>query len=130
MEKRYYDINGFHVEQDENNSRFEMTLQEEQDFFTYCNTVWAGKDFRIVPDKDGKPSVIPYVEPVEIKNARKIKMLKLQLSETDYKVIKNYELIAAGLEPEYDTAILHNERQLVRDEINRLEQEIISAINS
>jgi hypothetical protein len=39
MEKRYYDINGFHVEQDENNSRFEMTLQEEQDFFTYCNTV-------------------------------------------------------------------------------------------
>jgi hypothetical protein len=57
-------------------------------------------------------------------------MLKLQLSETDYKVIKNYELIAAGLEPEYDTAILHNERQLVRDEINRLEQEIISAINS
>ena len=50
--------------------------------------------------------------------------LKTQLSATDYKVIKCAECQLLGEEMPYDVAALHTERQAIRDEINRLEQEV------
>lgn len=50
-----------------------------------------------------------------------INSLKTLLVETDYKVIKNYELSLAGLPLRYDAVALHNERQAYRDRINELE---------
>ena len=69
---------------------------------------------------------------IELKNTdqEKVKIhttisrLRYELNSTDYKVIKNYELIAAGLQPEYPVAELHAQRQAWRDEINALEFEL------
>lgn len=53
----------------------------------------------------------------------KIRDLKAKLSATDYKVIKCSECQLLGQELPYDAAALHAERQTIRDEINKLEQE-------
>lgn len=49
--------------------------------------------------------------------------LKKQLSATDYKVIKCAECQLTGQEMPYDAEALHAERQAIRDQINRLEEE-------
>ena len=53
-----------------------------------------------------------------------IERLKLELQESDYKVIKCAEAMAVGAEMPYDVASLHNERQALRDKINELESEV------
>lgn len=50
-----------------------------------------------------------------------IHILKTQLNETDYKIVKCSEYQLAGLELPYDIQLLHNERQSLRDRINELE---------
>lgn len=54
----------------------------------------------------------------------KISELKYQLSSSDYKIIKSYEYSLAGQECEYDMISIHESRQIIRDEINRLEEEL------
>ena len=56
--------------------------------------------------------------------AEQIAELKAQLSATDYKVIKCSECQLLGEEMPYDVEALHAERQALRDEINKLEQEV------
>ena len=56
--------------------------------------------------------------------AEQIAELKEQLSATDYKVIKCAECQLLGQDMPYDVEELHAERQAIRDEINRLEQEV------
>lgn len=46
------------------------------------------------------------------------------LQASDYKIIKATEYAALGLDCEYDLNALHQERQSIRDQINRLELEI------
>ena len=53
----------------------------------------------------------------------KIAELKKQLQSTDYKIIKCSECQLVGEEMPYDVAALHAERQAIRNEINKLEQE-------
>ena len=53
-----------------------------------------------------------------------IERLKSELQESDYKVIKCAEAMAAGAEMPYDVASLHKERQALRDKINELESEV------
>lgn len=50
-----------------------------------------------------------------------IESLKMQLAESDYKVIKVAECAAVGEAAPYDVAALHHERQALRDQINELE---------
>ena len=52
-----------------------------------------------------------------------IESLKMQLAESDYKVIKVAECAAVGEAAPYDVAALHRERQALRDQINALEGE-------
>ena len=47
--------------------------------------------------------------------------LKQRHSESDYKVTKCYECSLVGETLPYDIQALHDERQAIRDEINRLE---------
>ena len=47
--------------------------------------------------------------------------LKQRLSESDFKVTKCYECSLVGETLPYDIQALHDERQAIRDEINRLE---------
>ena len=49
-------------------------------------------------------------------------LLNQQLSDTDYKVIKNMEAQLVNEELPYDSVTLHAERQALRDKINELEQ--------
>lgn len=53
-----------------------------------------------------------------------IESLKSELQESDYKVIKCSEAMAVGAEMPYDMASLHNERQALRDKINKLEEQL------
>lgn len=52
-----------------------------------------------------------------------VEELKMQLAESDYKVIKIAECVACGLQMPYDAEALHSERQAIRDRINELEGE-------
>lgn len=54
-------------------------------------------------------------------NYEEIERLEKKLSDSDYKVIKCFEASLVGLEMPYDTEELHQTRQEIRDEINRLE---------
>ena len=55
--------------------------------------------------------------------AAEVENLKMQLAESDYKVIKIAECVACGLPLPYDAEALHSERQALRDRINELEGE-------
>ena len=52
-----------------------------------------------------------------------VENLKMQLAESDYKVIKIAECVACNLPLPYDAEALHSERQAIRDRINLLEGE-------
>lgn len=56
----------------------------------------------------------------KINSRDRIQELKKFLSDSDWKVIVNSELVQAGLTPKYPN--LHAERQAWRDEINQLEE--------
>jgi hypothetical protein len=58
----------------------------------------------------------------QIKVNKSIITLKQQLSDTDYKVIKNMEAQLVNVELPYDSVVLHAERQALRDKINELEE--------
>ena len=55
--------------------------------------------------------------------AAEVENLKMQLAESDYKVIKIAECVACNLPMPYDAEALHSERQAIRDRINELEGE-------
>ena len=58
-----------------------------------------------------------------MQRAAEVEGLKMQLAESDYKVIKIAECVACGLPMPYDAEALHSERQALRDRINLLEGE-------
>ena len=53
-----------------------------------------------------------------------IESYKVQIAESDYKVIKCAEAQILGVEMPYDVEVLHSERQSLRDRINKLEEEL------
>lgn len=54
-------------------------------------------------------------------NYEEIDRLKKKLTDTDYKVIKCFEASLINAEMPYNAEEVHQERQEIRDEINRLE---------
>ena len=50
-----------------------------------------------------------------------IEALKAQITASDYQIIKCYEYALNNLPLPYDIEALHNERQELRDQINKLE---------
>lgn len=92
----------------------EITVVKDGKTVTQKKRFWAAEDYEEVQ------MYIPYREKTA---AEKIAELKAQLSATDYKVIKCSECQLLGQEMPYDVAELHAQRQAIRDEINRLEQE-------
>ena len=67
--------------------------------------------------------VLMYIPNYKPTKAQQIASLKKQLSATDYKIIKCAECLITGREMPYEAESLHLERQAIRDEINKLEQE-------
>lgn len=63
-----------------------------------------------------------YIKKFDVKRVEdKIQELKMELTETDYKVIKCYEASLTGQEPPYDINAVRELRQGKRDKINELE---------
>lgn len=52
----------------------------------------------------------------------KTRELKKFLSSTDYKIIKYYEYICAGLDAPYDISTLHSNREALREQIRVLSE--------
>ena len=82
-------------------------------------------------DDDGSYKNVYVVMKDRDKAIAQISILKQQLADTDYKVVKNMEYqmaMMASVEPNtivldlYDARELHDERQALRDKINELEQ--------
>ena len=69
---------------------------------------------------------VDYISDIEecVPKSEEIELLKSELQESDYKVIKCAEAMAVGAEMPYDVASLHKERQALRDKINELESEV------
>ena len=66
----------------------------------------------------------PTAEELMDRRYMEIERLKSELQESDYKVIKCAEALTIGAEMPYDVESLHNERQALRDKINKLESEV------
>lgn len=62
------------------------------------------------------------IQTSKVKIEKKIDTIKQELANTDYKVIKNMEYQSVGIELEYDPQEIYNERQTLRDEINKLQK--------
>ena len=66
----------------------------------------------------------PTAEELMYRRYMEIERLKSELQESDYKVIKCAETMTIGAELPYNMTELHNERQALRDKINKLESEV------
>ena len=98
--KIFFDYNGF------------IILKEENDSFYIEPNIKAWQNWKEqVEENDVK---------IEAKN--QILKLKEELSSTDYKIIKCYEFQLAKMELPYNIVNLHEERQMLRDKINELEE--------
>lgn len=75
---------------------------------------WADEDYE---------EVQMYVPNPVKTTAQQIAELKAQLSATDYQIIKCSECQLLGKKMPYDVTALHAERQAIRDQINKLEEE-------
>jgi hypothetical protein len=98
------------------------------------NTIYKTNENTIIFSNDNsvyiEPEPIVVYTPTEeelqlIETKSQIANLKSQLENTDYKIIKCSEYQLMGLEIPYDIAVLHNERQALRDQINALEISIV-----
>lgn len=87
---------------------------------------------RIIPYDAGNKIGYRYEKSFNVKIVKeKISLLKTSLTSNDsaigdYRITKCYEASLIGKEMPYDVSELHNKRQEVRDEINRLEALIAS----
>lgn len=61
---------------------------------------------------------------IKSNNQTKIKILKSQLSDSDYKIIKCYEAFMRKLPLQYNLEELCIQRDLLRSQINQLEEEL------
>lgn len=79
-------------------------------------------------DPDYNIAIVPYENGDKISyryekvfNNNKLKVLKDELKDDDYKIIKCYEASLVGEPLPYDIEALHTKRQKIREQINMLE---------
>lgn len=99
------------------------TLVEDEQVLTQVALGWSEENEKIAKREAYNREYTIEDDGIELTAAEKIAELKKRLSATDYKVIKCAECQLLGEEMPYDVATLHAERQSLRDEINKLEQE-------
>lgn len=57
----------------------------------------------------------------DFKIKTQIEILKEELTQSDYQIIKCYEYSLVGNKLPYNIETLHKERQIIRDKINKLQ---------
>lgn len=105
------DINGLYLE--------DVILSDDELTPTDCVEMSCPDGF-YRPKWDGTRWVEGGTAPVPTLK-QQITALKVELELTDYKIIKCSEYQLAGFDMPYDIAVLHAERQTLRDRINELE---------
>lgn len=115
----YYGNNGFHLEQDENNSRYEIT----KEYWSYLLKEQE-KGLLIKADINGKPILTEQEISKKDEIFFKIGNIKHNLNSTDYQIIKCYEAFMRQLPLPYNLEKLTAQRDAWREEINQLEQEL------
>ena len=108
----------------ENNSGFKtyrMSGEQLGDFSDYTTT-YRLLDDEVQYSNDGSVWVEPETHPYEPTIQDQINALKKELESTDYKIIKCSECQLLGQPMPYDVAELHEQRQAIRDKINKLEE--------
>ena len=118
-DKIYYGNNGFHLEQDENNSRYEIT----KEYWSYLLKEQE-KGLLIKADSSGKPIITEQEVNKKDELIFKINNIKNSLNSTDYQIIKCYEAFMRQLPLPYNFEELATQRDAWRAEINQLEQEL------
>jgi hypothetical protein len=118
-DKIYYGNNGFHLEQDENNSRYEIT----KEYWIYLLSEQE-KGMLIKADSKGKPIATNQEFSKKNEIIFKINNIKNNLNLTDYKIIKCYEAFMRQQPLPYNLEELSAQREAWRAEINQLEQEL------
>ena len=99
------------------------TVVEDKEILTPVTMGWNEVNEEIAKKEAHNGEYTIEDDGVEKTPVEQIAELKKQLAATDYKVIKCAECQLLGQEMPYDVAELHAERQTIRDEINKLEQE-------
>lgn len=90
---------------------------------------------RIIPYDDGDKICYRYEQKFNVKSVQqKISVLKNSLTSNDsnigdYRITKCYEASLVGVDMPYDVSDLHNKRQVVREQINNLEELITREAN-
>lgn len=92
----------------------EVNSLPNNELYTYCFYSLALNEGKRVYEKTLHTNMKEVV-------GEKITSLKQQLANTDYKVVKNMESQMAMEDLPYEPNALHNERQVLRDKINELE---------
>lgn len=94
------------------NGRAAIAAEQMPKIVAEVMAVWG--DTPTVPDYIPEPPINPTF-------TQQITTLKQQLKATDYQIIKCSECQLVGQPMPYDVAVLHAERQALRDQINVLE---------
>jgi len=90
----------------------------------YCYSTEEKDNFVAMLDRLEKEYVVSVPAESDVNVALEIALLKNQLTDTDYKIVKCSEYQLKGLELPYDIIALHDERQELRDKINVLEAQL------
>ena len=100
------------------------TIVDEEEILSRVTLGWSEANEEIAKKEAHNGEYTISDDGVEKTPVKKITELKKQLAASDYKVIMCAECQILGEEMPYNVAELHAERQAIRDEINRLEQEV------
>lgn len=86
-----------------------------------------GYIIEVIPCDIGNKIVYNYEKRFDRRKIRsEIEMLKAELSDGDYRIIKCYEASLARAKMPYDIETIHQERQTIREKINELEIKLAS----
>lgn len=109
---------------------FNSNIKEDDDYYTYDEiSIIAELDDdnvdNLIKEKHGSLVELAMLNDIEKQKELNINNLKNKLADTDYKTIKSLENFVLGLPLNYDYSKLIASRQLLRDKINNLENNIV-----
>jgi len=128
------------VYKDKNNKTRKRILSVEEQIKTLSDKGWKPVDAIDEDQMQCKEKESVHLEPydaidhiayhynkhMDLQGIKKsLSLLRANLADSDYKIVKSYECSLAGLDNPYDIYSLHIQRQAIRDKINKLEKYLL-----